>query len=116
MNMSNKMSKNLVKRMIAGYKKVNKINAAEKHTLLENLSIEEAMKIFDDLHQKADDWKKHGGNVGVGKTMDRKQGQRPQDLYSPGQTAGFVVNLRFDAAWEIHPFLDNMLRDSGYDP
>jgi hypothetical protein len=57
------MSKNLVKRTIAGYRKVNKINAAENRTLLEHLSIEEARKIFDDIHQKADDWKKHGGNV-----------------------------------------------------
>jgi hypothetical protein len=63
--MRSKMSKNLVKRTIAGYKKVNKISAAENRTWLENLSIEEARKIFDDLHQKADDWKRNGGNLKV---------------------------------------------------
>jgi hypothetical protein len=57
------MSKNLVKRTIAGYKKGNRISAAENRAWLEHLSIEEARKIFDELHQKADDWKKHGGNV-----------------------------------------------------
>ena len=61
--MGNKMSKNLVKRTIAGYRKVNKISAAENRTWLEHLSIEEARKIFDDLHQKADGWKKNGGNL-----------------------------------------------------
>jgi len=63
--MQSKISKELVKRTIAGYKKVNKISAAENHAWLENLSIEEARKIFDDLHQKADDWKKQGGNLRV---------------------------------------------------
>jgi len=32
-------------------------------------------------------------------------GQRTVGLAPPGQTAGFIVNLRFDAAWEIHLFL-----------
>jgi len=61
--MKSMMSKNLVKRTIAGYKKANQINAAENRTWLENLSLEEARKIFDDLHQEADDWKKNGGNL-----------------------------------------------------
>ena len=59
------MSKHLVKRTIAGYKQVNKISAAQNRAWLEHLSIEEARKIFDDLHQKADDWKKNGGNLRV---------------------------------------------------
>ena len=63
--MRSKISKNLVRRTIAGYKKVNKVSAAAKRTWLEHLSIEEARKIFDDLHQKADDWKKNGGNLRV---------------------------------------------------
>lgn len=63
--MGSRMSKHLVKRTIAGYKKVNKISAAENRAWLEHLSIEEARKIFDDLHQKADDWKKNGGNLRV---------------------------------------------------
>lgn len=57
------MSKNLVKRTIAGFKKVNKITSVETRTWLENLSLEEARKAFDDLHQKADDWKRNGGNL-----------------------------------------------------
>jgi hypothetical protein len=63
--MDSRMSKNLIKRTIAGHKKGNKISAAENRTWLEHLSIAEARKIFDDLHQKADDWKKHGGNLRV---------------------------------------------------
>ena len=61
--MHSKMNKNLVKRTIAGYKKVNRISAAENRAGLEHLSVEEARKIFDDLHQKADDWKLNGGNL-----------------------------------------------------
>ena len=61
--MGSRMSKKLVKRTIAGYKKVNKITSAENRAWLERLSIEEARKIFDDLHQRADDWKKNGGNL-----------------------------------------------------
>lgn len=63
--MDSRMSKNLVKRTIAGYKKGNKIKVAENRIWLQHLSIIEARKIFDDLHQKADDWKKHGGKLRV---------------------------------------------------
>jgi hypothetical protein len=61
--MKSKLSKKLVKRTITGYRKVNKISAAENRNWLENLSIEEARMIFDDLHQKADDWKRNGGDL-----------------------------------------------------
>ena len=61
--MNAKLSKNLVKRTIAGYKKVNQISAAEKRNRLEYLTIEEARRVFDDLHQKAGDWKMYGGNL-----------------------------------------------------
>ena len=61
--MKSEMSKNLVKRTIAGFKKANKICAAEKRAWLENLSIEESRRIFGDLHQNADDWKRDGGNL-----------------------------------------------------
>lgn len=61
--MPKKLNKRLVKQTLRGFQLVKKINAAERRAWLEHMSIEEARKIFEDLHQNADDWKKHGGNL-----------------------------------------------------
>ena len=52
--MVKKLNKRLVKQTLRGYQLVNKITEAERRVWLEHMSIEEARKIFDELHQGAD--------------------------------------------------------------
>ena len=61
--MVKKLNKRLVKQTLRGYQLVNKITEVERRVWLEHMSIEEARKIFDELHQGADDWKKDGGDL-----------------------------------------------------
>lgn len=61
--MPNKLDKRRVNRTLRGYRLVNRIAEAERHAWLRHLTLEEARKIFDDLHQNADDWKKNGGDL-----------------------------------------------------
>lgn len=61
--MPKKLDKRLVNQTLRGYQLVNKITDAERRAWLGHMSIEEARKIFDELHQNADDWKKNGGDL-----------------------------------------------------
>jgi hypothetical protein len=58
-----KLNKRWVRQMLRGYRALNKITAAERRAWLERMTVEEARKIFDELHQDTDRWKEDGGDL-----------------------------------------------------
>ncbi|MBI3914174.1 MAG: hypothetical protein HY327_08330 [Chloroflexi bacterium] len=60
---STKVNARLVRQWLRGQKVMNKITQAERRAWLQQLTVEAARQVFDDLHGNADDWKKFGGNM-----------------------------------------------------
>lgn len=58
-----KLNKRWVRQLLRGYRALNKITAAERRAWLERMTVEEARKIFDELHQDTDRWKEYGGDL-----------------------------------------------------
>jgi hypothetical protein len=61
--MPKNLNERLVKQTLHGYRLVSKITEAERRSWLQTMSVEDSRKIFDDLHQNAEDWKKNDGNL-----------------------------------------------------
>ena len=62
-NVEEKLSKRIVRQMLRGFKETNKFTAAERRAWLERITVEEARRVFDELHQDADRWKESGGDL-----------------------------------------------------
>jgi hypothetical protein len=58
-----KLNKRLVRQTLHGYARANKSIQMERRVWLANLTMAEAHRIFDELHQNADDWKRFGGDL-----------------------------------------------------
>jgi hypothetical protein len=100
--MPKKLNKRKVEQTLRGYKLVNKITEAERHSWLQTMSIEDARKIFGDLHQNAEDWKKNDGNLRALERQRIASKVKGRKVYFRLAKARPLVNPRFDSAWEIH--------------
>lgn len=61
----NKLTKRAVRQMVRGYARTNKSIQNERRAWLTRLTMEEARRLFDELHQNAEQWKQFGGDLGA---------------------------------------------------
>jgi hypothetical protein len=58
-----KLNARLVRQTLRGYTRADRLMQEERRARLERLTIEEARRIFDELHQDAERWKQFGGDI-----------------------------------------------------
>jgi len=61
--MTKKLNKRLVRQTWRGYARASKSIQKERRVRLASLTMDEARRMFDDLHQNGDDWKRFGGDL-----------------------------------------------------